>query len=53
MQDASYEKLAIDLEKKKLTSVWLKEKGVTPASNAKLRRQQVIELLQKEKENDN
>ena len=51
MQDASYEKIAIDLEKKKLVSVWLKEKGVTPASNAKLRRQQIIDLLREEKEN--
>jgi hypothetical protein len=31
----------------------LKEKGVTPASNAKLRRSQVIEKLREEQENDN
>src|SRR5690606_36878303 len=47
-KEASYEKLAIDLEKKKLVSVWFKEKGVTPASNAKGTRQQVIDLLRKE-----
>lgn len=52
MVDASYEKIAIDLEKKKLTSVWLEEKGVKPASNAKLRRQQVIDKLKEEKENE-
>ena len=46
------EKIAIDLEKKKLVSVWLKENGVTPASNAKLRRQQIIDLLREEKENE-
>lgn len=51
MEDASYEKIAIDLEKKKLTSAWLKEKGITPASNTKLRRQQVIDKLREEKEN--
>jgi 5-methylcytosine-specific restriction endonuclease McrA len=51
-KEASYEKIAIDLEKKKLVSVWLKEKGLTPASNAKLRRQQIIDLLREEKENE-
>lgn len=48
MKEASYEKIAIDLEKKKLVVVWLKDKGVAPASNAKSRRQQVIDKLKEE-----
>jgi len=52
-EEALYEKIAIDLEKKKLVSVWLKERGITPASNAKLRRIQVIEKLREERENVN
>ena len=52
MEQASYEKIAIDLEKKKLTISWLESKGIKPASNASKRRQQVIDKLNEEKEND-
>ena len=51
-EEASYEKIAIDLEKKKLTISWLESKGIKPASNAAKRRQQVIGRLKEEKEND-
>lgn len=50
-EQASYEKIAIDLEKKKLTISWLESKGIKPASNASKRRQQVIDKLKEEKEN--
>lgn len=49
---ARYEKIAIDLEKGKVVKDWLEAKGVTPEGNAKKRRQQVIELLKKEKEDE-
>ena len=51
-EQASYEKIAIDLEKKKLTISWLESKGIKPASNASKRRQQVIDKLKEEKENE-
>jgi hypothetical protein len=49
--DAAIEKLAIDLLAKKMDKEWITAKGITPASNAKLRRQQIIDLLREEKEN--
>lgn len=52
MEEASYEKIAISLEKKKMVVDWLESKGVTPESNAKLRRQQVIDKLREGKENE-
>lgn len=51
-ETALFTKIAIDLEKKKLDKEWLISKGVTPASNAKGRRQQVIDKLREEKENE-
>lgn len=50
MQEASYEKIAIDLEKKKLVVEWLEAVGIVPASNAKLRRQQVIDKLKQQED---
>lgn len=45
---ASYEKLAIDMEKKKMVIPWLESRGIVPAKNAKLRRVQVITKLKED-----
>ena len=51
-EQASYEKIAIDLIKKKLDKSWLESRGVVPASNQTKRREQIIQKLREEKEND-
>lgn len=42
---ASYHKIAIDLQKKKLDKEWLESKGTVPASNQTKRREQIIQKL--------
>lgn len=51
-EEALYEKIAIDLIKKKMDKAWLESKDVIPASNVQKRREQIVELLRKEKENE-
>jgi len=46
-EQAVAEKKAIDLIKRKKDSEWLLSKGITPSKNSKLRRQQIIEELNK------
>ena len=48
--DAAIEKIAIDMLAKKMDKEYIKSKGVTPAPNQKLRREQLIALLKQEKE---
>ena len=49
-EQASYEKIAIDLIKKKLDKGWLESRGTVPASNQTKRREQIVDLLKEEKE---
>lgn len=51
-EQASYEKIAIDLIKKKLDKSWLESRGTVPASNQTKRREQIIDLLKEEKEDE-
>lgn len=46
-EQAVAEKKAIELIKQKKDSSWLLSKGITPSKNSKLRRQQIIEELNK------
>lgn len=48
-EQAQIEKIAIDLQSKKMDKDWLQAKGVEPASNNTKRRAQIIEILLKEK----
>lgn len=48
---ASYHKIAIDLQRKKLDKEWLASKGVVAAKTKDARREQIVDLLKKEKEN--
>lgn len=50
-EQASYEKLVIDMEKKKMLKDFIESKGEKPASNAKLRREQAIRLLSEDYSN--
>ena len=55
--DVSYEeaclvKIVVALEKKKMLPDFIESKGYVPKSNSKLRREQAIQLLREEKEND-
>ena len=52
MEEAALEKIVISLEKKKMLVDFIKSKGHIPKSNSKLRREQAIQLLKKEKENE-
>jgi hypothetical protein len=52
MEEAKATKKAIEIEKEKLVEETLKELGVTPASNAKLRRKQLVEAFMKEGEDN-
>src|SRR5574344_465528 len=45
LEEARIDKTAIDLVKTKRDKVWLLEHGVKPASNATMRRQQIIDYL--------
>lgn len=45
LEDAKIEKAVIEIMKSKRDKEWLKEHGVTPASNAASRREQVREIL--------
>lgn len=48
-EEALLDKKAIDIQKKRgYDTTWLKERGVEPASNAKLRKQQIIKILEDE-----
>ena len=51
-EEASMEKIALDLIKKKMDVDWLNAKGVTPASSQAKRRIQIVELLKEEKKDD-
>lgn len=51
-QEASLQKIAIDLEKKKLDKAWLESKGVKPAGNSTKRREQILTKLREELENE-
>jgi hypothetical protein len=46
--EALCQKECIDIIKQKKDKSWLSERGITPKSNAKLRREQIIEELRKE-----
>lgn len=46
-EEAKIEKEAIAIMKKNSGKDWLKDKGHTPASNAKKRREQIVEILRK------
>lgn len=46
-QEAIATKKAIQLEKSKQDKEWLISKGITPAKNAKLRREQIVEELKR------
>jgi 5-methylcytosine-specific restriction endonuclease McrA len=48
MEEASIEKLAIDLIKKKIDKEYILSKNAIPASNQKARRVQIIEILKEE-----
>lgn len=48
-EEACLVKLAIDLQKKKMDVVWLKSKGVVPASNQTKRREQIVQKLKEDK----
>ena len=50
-EEAACHKQAIALQKTKRDTAWLKSKGLTPASNSAKRRQQIVDLLMKEKDN--
>ena len=45
MEEASLEKVAIQLIKDKKDVAWIKEQGYTPESNSKKRREQIIQIL--------
>lgn len=47
-EEASWHKLAIELQKTKKDKEWLKQRGINPASNADKRREQIIEGLKNE-----
>lgn len=49
---AKIEKKTIEIIKAKEDKSFLESKGIIPASNAKLRRQQIIDILTKENNND-
>ncbi|QHJ83774.1 MAG: hypothetical protein [Caudoviricetes sp.] len=49
-EEAKYTKEAIRLANAKQDTKWLKSKGIEPGSNAKKRREQIIEQLRKEDE---
>jgi len=48
-EEAGYQKIVIDLEKKRMTQDFIKSKGETPERNAKLRREQALRLVKGEK----
>jgi hypothetical protein len=47
-EDAKIDKTVIQIIKEKKDKSWLLEQGITPASNGKLRREQIIEALKNE-----
>ena len=51
-EEAGYQKFAIALVKDKKDVVWLKDKGYTPASSSAKRRNQIVEILKMESENE-
>ena len=50
LEDARIDKTAIELVKTKKDKAWLLEHGLKPASNAAMRREQIIDYLSKEGE---
>ena len=52
MEEAKATKKAIEIEKEKRVEGTLKKLGITPASNSKLRRKQLVEAFMKEGERD-
>lgn len=48
-EEASYEKLVIDMENKKMIHDFIKSKGEAPAKNKELRRQQALRLIREER----
>lgn len=46
-EESKIQKTAIELCKQKADKSWLLERGITPASNAKLRREQILEELRR------
>ena len=51
-EEASMEKIALDLIKKKMDKDWLDAHGITPQSSAEKRRIQIVELLKEEKKDE-
>lgn len=51
-EEACYVKIALSLQKKKLDKEWLASKGVVAAKTKDSRREQIVEMLKKEKENE-
>lgn len=49
IEEATYQRVAIDLIKKKMDTEWLKSKGVKPASNQAKRRIQIINILKEDR----
>lgn len=49
-EEAAIEKEAIAIQKRKEDKDWLTDRGLIPAKNAELRRQQIVEVLSKEKQ---
>ena len=50
-QEASLQKLAIDLTKKGMDKAWLESKGIVPCGNATKRREQILTKLREEMDN--
>ena len=51
-EEAGILKIAIDLQKKKLDKEYIKSKGVTPSGNQAGRREQLIQLIKEEKQDE-
>lgn len=52
MEESKIDKAVIALQKSKEDVAFIKSKGYNPGSNAKIRKQQLIEILTKEKEDE-
>lgn len=51
-EEAGYHKTAIELQKTKKDKEWLQERKVVPSKNKDKRREQIVEFLKEEKENE-
>lgn len=52
IEEATYQRIAISLEKKKMDKEYIKSKGFEPIRNPQKRRQQLVEILKEEKEKE-